>query len=374
MRIAFLCKRQYTGHDVIADRYGRLYELPLQLARMGHEVHAFCLDYGLSKAGPSQDGTWTHEAAPGSLQWTSRSLGKSKLPALLAYPSRLLRRLREFEPDLIVGASDIPQLALASWVAKQLRVPCALDVYDNFESFGQAKIPGFVPLLRRAAREADLLIAVSAALKRFIAENYRPRAPIAVMGNSLDKSVFHSREKHAARATFGLPQDAKLIGTAGNLHRLKGIAPLYEAWKIIEAQRDDVHLVLAGPVENGFPPPQGERVHYLGNLAYARVPEVFAALDVGIVSVLDSAFGRYCFPQKASEMLACGLPVVAANVGATGELFASAPEALFEAGNAQDMATTILRQLDHPQTTAQHVPDWRELVAGIEPALRALAR
>ena len=44
MRIAFLCKRHYTGKDVITDRFGRLYEIPHQLALLGHEVKAWCLD------------------------------------------------------------------------------------------------------------------------------------------------------------------------------------------------------------------------------------------------------------------------------------------------------------------------------------------
>lgn len=38
MRIAYLCKRQYMSHDVIVDRYARLYEQPRQLALRGHEV------------------------------------------------------------------------------------------------------------------------------------------------------------------------------------------------------------------------------------------------------------------------------------------------------------------------------------------------
>lgn len=364
MRIAFLCKRQYTGHDVIADRYGRLYEMPLQLARMGHAVRGYCLDYYQ----PSE-GRWALAAPPGSLDWESRSLGKLKFPAMTGYPAHLLAALGDFRPDIVIGASDIPHVALATWLAKKLRVPCALDLYDNFEGFGQARIPGFVAMLRRAARKADLLIVVSSPLKQFIEERYQPDAPILVMGNSLDKSLFHRRDREAARASLGLPSDARLIGTAGNLHREKGVAPLYEAWGKIAALRSDVQLVLAGPTEEGFPPPTGNRVHYLGNLPYLRIPELFSALDVGIVSVLDSAFGRYCFPQKASEMLACGLAVAAANIGATGELFADTPAALFRPADAGDMAATILWQLDHPTQTSQSVPDWRELVAGVEPTL-----
>ena len=45
MRIAFLCKRRYMSKDVILDRYARLYEIPRQLALLGHEVLGLCMSY-----------------------------------------------------------------------------------------------------------------------------------------------------------------------------------------------------------------------------------------------------------------------------------------------------------------------------------------
>ena len=240
MRIAFLCKRQYTGHDVISDRYGRLYEIPLHLARMGHSVRSYCMDYHHRE----NSGTWSHRAPTGELHWESQGLGRLGLPTLLGYPARVLGRLRSFQPDLVIGASDIPHVALAAWLAGKLHVPCALDLYDNFESFGQARIPGFPAALRWAVRKADLLIAVSQGLRRFVEESYRPDAPILVMGNSLDTSLFHPRDRAAARASFGLPMDEKLIGTAGSLYLEKGFAPLCAAWERVAATRGDVRLVL----------------------------------------------------------------------------------------------------------------------------------
>ncbi len=88
MRIAFLCKRRYMGKDVILDRYARLYEIPFQLARRGHAVEGFCLAYQTRDA----QGEWSHEAAPGSLEWHAQSPGRLLLPSMLAYPFRLLGR------------------------------------------------------------------------------------------------------------------------------------------------------------------------------------------------------------------------------------------------------------------------------------------
>jgi len=51
-------------HDVILDRYARLYELPYQLALRGHQVLGLCLDYR-----PSPTLFERHEADPGALSW-----------------------------------------------------------------------------------------------------------------------------------------------------------------------------------------------------------------------------------------------------------------------------------------------------------------
>ena len=45
MRILVLTKRQYMGKDLLDDRFGRFRELPLELARLGHQVHGLCLSY-----------------------------------------------------------------------------------------------------------------------------------------------------------------------------------------------------------------------------------------------------------------------------------------------------------------------------------------
>jgi glycosyltransferase involved in cell wall biosynthesis len=87
---------------------------------------------------------------------------------------------------------------------------------------------------------------------------------------------------------------------------------------------------------------------------------------------MDTPFGRYCFPQKAYEMLACGLPVVAADVGAMGHLFAQAPQCLYRVGDAGDLAEKLRMQLAAPVLPQVDIEDWREIIGKLEPRLRAL--
>jgi glycosyltransferase involved in cell wall biosynthesis len=367
MRIAFLCKRRYMGKDVIVDRYARLYEIPFQLALLGHDVRGFCLSYQ-----GHDEGEWEHQAAPGKLGWESYSLGGLRLPALAGYPWHLLRRLRNHAPDVLIGASDIPHVALAKWLAKRLGIPYATDLYDNFEGFGQARIPGMVTALRHAVRSAGLVTTTSEPLRELVMETYQARGEVIAMPSTVDKEIFRPIDRLACRRALGLPEQAQLVGTAGGLHRDKGVGTLYDAWRIIADKHPNSHLVLAGPTDPNFPPPSGERIHYLGQLPHARTAELFNALDVGVIYLRDTPFGRYCFPQKAYEMLACGLPIASARIGVMPRLLASAPRGLYCADDADDLARAVLDQLDHPQSPRVPIDDWAHIVGVMEQRLRVI--
>jgi hypothetical protein len=132
--------------------------------------------------------------------------------------------------------------------------------------------------------------------------------------------------------------------------------------------------VLAGPYRSELPPPQGERVHYLGHLSHAQVADLFCALDVGIISILDTPFGRYCFPQKAYEMLACGLCVAVTDIGEMSTLFAATPQIMFQAGNAHGLMAAVTRQLTAPTQPATAIRGWHALIGEVEPLLTRMVQ
>lgn len=361
MRIAFLCKRRYMSKDVILDRYARLYEIPRQLAEYGHEVRAFCLDYYHENT----EGTWQHKTEKGSLVWHSKSLGRWKL-GLLSYPFYLQGQLKNFQPDVIIAASDIPHVVLGGFLANRLEIPYCIDLYDNFEGFGQAKIPGFVKALRASVKNAGLVITTSELLKQKVINVYRAQGRVVAMPSSVDLQIFCPQNKQTMRQMLGLPKDALLIGTAGGLMRDRGIDVLYEGFLKLNKENPSIHLVLAGPVDKDYPPPAHPAVHYLGMLAHKKTANLFNALDIGVIYLKDTVFGRYCFPQKAYEMMACNLPIVATNLGAMPDLLDDVPHALYQEDNIESLVKAVLWQLEHQQRSAQTVKDWQELMQELE--------
>jgi len=364
LKIVFVCKRYYTGKDVIRDRYGRLYEFPAQLARLGHQVTVFCLDY----RGNDRYENFTEEFGSGSVRWIIASMRN-----VLGFEVRALYGvIKAGRPEVVIGSSDIPCLWLAQRFAKSLGVGYVIDLYDNYESFGQARIPGFRRLLKASIRNARLVIVVSLALKEKIIDDYAPPGSVVVMNNGIVRSSFFTGDRATARISLGLPVNARLIGTAGNLSRMKGLDTVYEAWEGIEGSAQEIYLVLAGRVDLKLPPPNGQRVIYLGELPESQVGQLFRALDIGIVPAHNSAFGRYCFPQKLFEMIACGLPVVAANVGAIAQTLRANPEMLFAPGDGKSLMAAVTLQLEASHLSDIKPMEWRELVGSVESVILRL--
>jgi len=366
MRIAFLCKRRYMSKDVILDRYARLYEIPRQLALLGNDVLGLCLSYYRSEAVDAVD-----DGSEGRLHWIAPATGALRLPDAAVFPARALRILGQFKPDVLIGASDAPHIVLARWLSRRLRVPYAVDLYDNFESFSLTRLPCMRAAYRAAVRHAMLVTTTSAPLRDYVLEDYGATGEVISMPSTIDKSIFYPRDRTACRTSLGLPDGGQLIGTAGGLYRDKGIRTLYDAWPILRDRNPDLRLVLAGPYQSDLPPPADSRVIYLGALPHARVAELFCALDVGVVSIDDTSFGRYCFPQKAYEMLASSLPVVAASVGEMSDLFCGSTSSLFTSGDAGSLAAAAQKQLQDPELWVTRIDDWPTLVARIDERLRA---
>ncbi|RYG15869.1 MAG: group 1 glycosyl transferase, partial [Chitinophagaceae bacterium] len=309
MRILYLCKRHYMGHDVIADRYARLYEQPFQLAQLGSNVLGVCLSYrNCTKIDEVQ------KIPKGKLRWVGLSANKHHM-SVLTYPFTLLKIAREFKPDIVVGASDCLHIILGEWLSKKLGCVYAVDLYDDFETFGLAKIPFIKMLYRKALKKAKVISCVSQSLKVHIKKHSGSHVSIIALPSTIDQSIFHPRDKNEMRVSFNLPINAPIIGTAGGLFKNKGIETVYKAFEEVLTRLPDVICVFAGPIDANYPPPKHERIIYLGKLSHERVAELFCVLDVGIVYLKDTQYGQLSFPQKAYEMAACQISMVVANVG-----------------------------------------------------------
>ncbi len=356
MRILVISKRQYMNRDLIDDRYGRFRELPLALAAAGHDVMGICLSYRPRDEGRSDDVKDNTK-----VYWHALNL-KRLLPwGSMNYWQTIDGIGRDSRPDLVWACSDSLHAILGVRVAKRLGAFLVIDLYDNFESFSATRIPGMTSLFRRALRCADGITCISRPLAQYVRETSFCKCPVRVIENAVPEGIFYPMDRASSRRQLGLPQDGLFIGTAGAISQSRGIETLFKAFEILAQEQSNLQLVLSGPSDKGLNIPQHPRLHYLGILPTNMVPIFLSALDISVICNRESAFGKYCFPQKFYESVACGVPVVAAGTGAMLELLKDAPGRLFKPENVDSLVNVLRRQIADPLALPLNVPTWTEL-------------
>jgi len=363
MKILVLTKRQYMGKDLLDDRFGRFRELPLELAKLGHEVKGVCLSYRARREGTFTDGGAGQAAR---VSWHSINLGGLILPGLLRYYLAVKKIGRRFQPDIIWACSDALHAIWAVSLAKQLQTRCVVDLYDNFEAFGATRIPGILSFFKGALKNADGVTCISNPLAEHVSHSYRPKGSIRVLENAVRKDLFFPQDRNHCRRSLGLPENASLVGTAGALYPERGVTALFRGFEIVASEDKNIHLALAGPRSRIHGLPRGPQVHDLGVLPLEKVPLLFNALDVAVIYNRDSSFGRYCFPQKAYEIMACGTPFIAAAVGSMKSLLDGRPELLFDPESPGSCAEALRLQLKKPTPPDLEAPGWSDFAQRLE--------
>jgi glycosyltransferase involved in cell wall biosynthesis len=366
LKILALSKRQYLGRDLIDDRYGRFRELPLELARLGHRVEGVWLSYR-----PRPEGRFLDAEGDASVGWTSVGVARLADPGAKGYRATVARVAQTLRPDLVWACSDVPHAVFGRRVAQRLRAPLVVDLYDNFESYSSARIPGFIAGLHWALRGAAGIGCVSAPLLRHVGAQRGVDARLEVIENAIPPGLFGPRDRARARERFGLPEDAFLAGIAGSLSPTRGVDVLFEAFESLHARDPRARLVLAGPLDHGQRLPERDYIRYQGLLPPEDVPWLLGARDVSVICNRDTAFGRFCFPQKLYESLACGVPVAVARIGAMAELLEGHRWALYEPDDAASLARTLEGLREHPRLPGIAVPNWGTIAGKLEGLFRS---
>ena len=338
--------------DLIDDRFGRFREIPLALARMGHQVTGLCLSYAKRGPGYFRDG---------NVLWKSTNATPIKIPGLLCFISRACKHARH--ADVIWTCSDSFYGVIGYFLSRMYRVPLVFDLYDNFEYYLAARLPILKQLYRSVVRKCDAVTCVSRPLGQLV-KSYGRNGPLYVLENAVRKDIFKPLDKELCRKKLKLPLKAKIIGTAGAISRNRGVTTLFTSFQRLKPKYPDLQLVLAGPRDIKIPQIPG--IIDLGILPLDEVAILLNALDVAVVCNRENDFGRYCFPQKTREIMACAIPLVAARVGSMEELLRDHPSWLYDPENSGSLAEALERRLSDQFTGYHLMPDWSDLAMKLE--------
>lgn len=351
------------NRDLLDDRFGRFREIPLALARRGHEVRGLCLSYEARDDGRIVD---TDPGSGETVLWESVNLGPLVIGGLARFVTRSRNLVRDFQPDVIWAGSDATYGPIARLAGRKSNARTVCDVYDHFESFSSARIPGVMALHRHACRVSDGVTSYNEIMTQHVREVYGRTGPILTLVNAVDKNVFRPLDRLECRRELGLPESGALVGIAGALSGREGMTSLFDAFYHAARTDSAFHLVLAGPRDERMEIPVHPMVHDLGIVDHTEVPKILSALDVGVALPRSGPAGSFSYPYRLNEMLACGIPVVATKAGVVNDLLVECPESLFDPEDDEDIYRAITHQLGEKCIPTTPVPDWDAVAHSLE--------
>jgi glycosyltransferase involved in cell wall biosynthesis len=234
----------------------------------------------------------------------------------------LVRELHAAQPiDLIDAHYVYPDGWAAVRLGRAFDVPVVITARgSDISLFSQ--LPYIRPLLGEALESAAGVIAVSGALREQIIELGIEADKVAVIRNGIDRGLFHPLDRAAARKELRLEPEAKLILTVASLTPNKGVDQLIDTMAVVAQRHSQARLYVIG---EGSERASLEariarrnltgRVFLIGARPQAELAEWYSAADLFCL-----ASQREGCPNVVIEALACGTPVVAADVGGVSEL------------------------------------------------------
>ncbi len=284
--------------------------------------------------------------------------------AMVPPVARLLAEGHRF--DAIDAHYLYPDGVAATWLGRRLGLPVVLTARGtDVNLIPRYRIPRH--LIQGAIRDASALIAVSAALKQALVRLGAPEDKVTVLRNGVETGLFRpSEDRAAARAALGLTGPALI--SVGSLVERKGHHRTIEAMRRLPGFR--LIIVGEGPERgrlSGLIRAHGldGRVRLLGGRPHADLPALYGAADASVL-----ASSREGWANVLLESMACGTPVVAANIWGNPEVVRAPAAGVIYEPNTPDGIAAGVRQLfaslpDRAATRAYAEPfSWDETTAG----------
>lgn len=210
------------------------------------------------------------------------------------------------------------------------------------------------PQLHWALARAQRVVAVADYLRRVAVRLGIDEEHIRVIPNGVDLDTFAPDDPTQARRDCGLPVEGPILLTVGALYGWKGQHLVVEALPMIRERYPRVLYVMVGgtrPDDRSYLPALRKRVTRLGLEAHVRFagtqphPQLGRWFNAADLSVLASR-SEGC-PNVVLESLACGVPVVATDVGGIPEIIRAGRDGeLVPYGDVRALTEALLHALE----------------------------
>lgn len=241
---------------------------------------------------------------------------------------RLLLLKRAGRLDVIDAHFGFPDGRAATLVGRWLRVPVTITLRGT--EVRHARDPALAPGLRAALLQAQRVFSVSDSLRRVALELGVPPEKLHVVGNGVDLARFQALPRGEARRQLGIPQEVPVLVTVGALVERKGFHRVIELLPMLrELHPGLTYLIVGGANPEGDVSAQlyqqvqalglENAVRFLGALPPQALRVPLSAADVFVLPTRNEGWANVLL-----EAMACGLPVVATDVGGNAEVVSRA--------------------------------------------------
>lgn len=239
--------------------------------------------------------------------------------------------LKAVKSSKIIHAHGHPYLTslIAAKLAKRYKKPFVLTQHNTFieyeNFFDKVERLNDLVIGKDTLKNADKIITVSNATKDYVLSLGARSKKVEVMYNGVDLDRFRplAGKREEMRKKMGIPQNSKVVITVRRLVFKNGIDTLIECANIAVKKNPNIIFLVVGKgpdqssvqirtqqlgIENNF--------RLAGFVKDEELPSYYNAADY---FVLPSKSGEG-LPLVALEAMACGLPVIATDVGGINEV------------------------------------------------------
>jgi glycosyltransferase involved in cell wall biosynthesis len=321
MNIYFVCSIELglnSGASLLAAQYTK------NLAELGNDVTLFAPQYGY---GEMIEGVNIIRIPCGSSLYTSKIIYQILLPFVLAY------RIMSKRPDCLLVKHNIVSLGFVL-PAQILKIPFVLQV--DAEPIEEIRLDSrYIPSVyltsferfqRYIFAKAAKLIVVHPAVKRGLVNKYDLKQDkIEVIKNGVDIELFEPLNQKQSRLMLNLDSSLRYLTFVGHVLPWHGVEYIIQAILHLKEFRDDFKVIIVGDgpslrdvMELANECGVGDKVDFIGEVPREQVPHWISASDICLLpaKMVRSHPGD---PIKMYEYMACGKPIIAANVEGYGD-------------------------------------------------------
>ena len=251
-------------------------------------------------------------------------------------------------PDFLIFAP-----AIARWMGARL----VLDMHEITPEFYMSKygiqadswLVRLMKFLERISMAfADHVITITEPIQDLLVSRGLPRSKSTVIMNAADEARFQPDPAAAAGTPIELETFAMMYH--GTLTRTYGLDIAIDAFSLAHEQMPAAELWILGfgPDEDSLKALVQRRglaskVRMLGAVPSTEVPAWLRRCDAGILPMRRDVFLDYAFPNKLSEFIITGKPVLVSRLKTMRRYFSEGALAYFEPNDAADLARQMVR-------------------------------